>query len=555
MRLALAQLNTVVGDISGNVNRIRRVLEQVAPEKPDLVVFQELTLCGYPPKDLLERRGFMWSIGEAIRTLLDLSVEYRDMGILVGAPQPSHRVHGKGLFNTALLLLNGEILAQVNKSLLPTYDVFDEARYFDAAQEEEIRPIPFKGMLLGVSICEDAWNDPEMWYRPIYAFDPVARLGELGADIMINLSASPFNVGKDEIRFRLVRNHVLRHRVPFVLVNQVGGNDELLFDGNSLVLQEDGSVLVQMPAFEESVRVVEIDSRRRGKEFQKLDDIASVHDALVMGIRDYARKCGFSRAVLGLSGGIDSAVTCVLAARALGPENVLGVTMPSVYSSEGSVRDSQTLAENLGIRFRVIPIQPLFQRYLEELSPHFEGRPPDVTEENIQARIRGNIIMALSNKFGYLALSTGNKSELAMGYCTLYGDMTGGLAVISDVPKTMVYRLARYINREKEIIPEAILTKTPSAELRPNQTDQDSLPPYEILDGILELYLERGYTAREIIDQGFDRDTVLRVIRTVDRNEYKRRQAPPGLRITSKAFGSGRRMPIAAKFEDSWGTD
>ena len=553
MKISMVQLDATVGDIRGNLRKFKQAVEKVAPDKPDLIVSQELLLSGYPPRDLLERQAFIDRVQMAIRDLMQFSLRFKNTGILIGAPLPTGRNHGKGLFNTALLIYRGQILAQVNKSLLPTYDVFDEARYFDAATPEELHPVPFKGERLGITICEDAWNDPELWYRPIYRFDPVARLAELGATIIINLSASPFNLGKDEVRYRLVRNHVQKHRIPFVLVNQVGGNDELIFDGNSMALNRDGALLAHLRPFGEEIATVDVNGGRMAGTFKPMETIPSAHDALILGLRDYAKKCGFRSAVLGLSGGIDSAVVAALAARALGPENVLGITMPSIFSSKGSVEDSRKLAENLGIHFKIVPIKNIYDQYLQELQPHFEGRGFDVTEENIQARIRGNIVMAFSNKFGHLALSTGNKSELAMGYCTLYGDMTGGLAVISDVPKTMVYQLAHYINREKELIPVEIIRKVPSAELRPGQTDQDTLPPYELLDQILELYLKEELSAAEIVARGFDPEVVAQVVRTVDRNEYKRRQAPPGLRITSKAFGSGRRMPIAARYEDSWG--
>ncbi len=553
MKVSMVQLNATVGDIRGNLKKFKAAVEHVAPEKPDLVISQELFLSGYPPRDLLERQAFIDRVQGAIRDLLQFSLRYKNTGLLIGAPLPTGRNQGKGLFNSALLIYRGEILAQVNKSLLPTYDVFDEARYFDPSSSSELHPVPFKGERLGITICEDAWNDPELWYRPIYWFDPVARLAEMGATVMVNLSASPFNLGKDAVRYRLVHNHASKHGVPFVLVNQIGGNDELIFDGTSLAVDARGRLLAQLPSFQEAIATVELEGGRVHQEFHPMERIQSAHDALIMGLRDYVRKCGFRSAVLGLSGGIDSAVVAALAARALGPENVLGITMPSEFSSRGSVEDSRQLAKNLGIQFKIVPIREIYHSYLRELAAHFEGREFDVTEENIQARIRGDLVMAFSNKFGHLALSTGNKSELAMGYCTLYGDMTGGLAVISDVPKTMVYRLARYMNREGEIIPEAILRKVPSAELRPGQTDQDTLPPYDVLDEILDLYLMKELPASEIVARGFDPQMVAQVVRTVDRNEYKRRQAPPGLRITSKAFGTGRRMPIAARYEESWG--
>ena len=516
-----------------------------------MLVFAELFLCGYPPRDLLERSSFHNEIHLAVQKVLDVSKKYSETGILFGVPRPTGKNHGKGLFNSALLIHNGKILQQINKSLLPTYDVFDEARYFDPA--DQIFPIQFKNEILGISICEDAWNDPELWYRPVYNFDPIAKLVEAGARVLINISASPFKLGKAETRFRLIKNHAVKHRRPFVFVNQIGGNDELIFDGCSFAVNRDGKIITQLMSFESSLQTISLNAENPQLEFKPLDKMASIHDALVLGLGDYVKKCGFKSVLVGLSGGIDSAVTCALAVQALGPKKVWGISMPSVYSSPGSIEDSKTLAKNLGIPLRIFSIKDVFKAYIKELSSSFDGREVDITEENIQARIRGNYLMAMSNKFGHLVLSTGNKSEIAMGYCTLYGDMSGGLSVISDLPKTMVYQLALYLNKQKAVIPPATITKAPSAELRPNQTDQDTLPEYEILDSILDHYLQDGYSAAEIIKQGFEKETVYRVIKAVDHNEYKRRQSAPGLKVTSKAFGSGRRIPIAAKFEQSWG--
>lgn len=546
MRVTIAQLDPIVGDVSGNVAKLVHTLAECAKDSPDLVVFPELFLVGYPPKDLLERAWFIAQVQDALRELCKVSGNYPGVGILLGAPLPTGRANGKGLYNCAVLLYQGKVLATQAKSLLPTYDVFDEARYFDPAQE--VRVVPFKGEKLGIHICEDAWTDPALWSkRPLYAFDPVQVLAEQGATLFVNISASPFNAGKESVRFGLFRDHARKHGTPFIYVNQIGGNDDLLFDGRSMCLDCRGEPLAILQPFSEQVLTIESNQPGVRGSYVPQEEIASIHDALVMGLRDYALKTGFSKAVIGLSGGIDSAVTCCLAVKALGRENVLGVTMPSPYSSVGSVEDSRQLARNLGIEFRVIPISGIYQTYLDTLEEHFAGRAPNEAEENIQARIRGNILMALSNKFGYLVLSTGNKSELAVGYCTLYGDMSGGLAVISDVPKTMVYELAHYINREREIIPSACLTKPPSAELKPNQVDQDTLPPYPVLDQILHYYVEEGYSVAEIVARGFDPQTVHWVARTVDRNEYKRKQAAPGLKVTTKAFGVGRRMPIAAK--------
>ncbi|MHB1296016.1 MAG: NAD+ synthase [Anaerolineae bacterium] len=552
MRITAAQLDPVVGDISGNVRRMAQQLEAYAadradPDRPDLVVFSELFLTGYPPKDLLEHTWFVSQVLAAIESVKALSLRFPETGILFGAPVPTTSANGKGLYNAALLIYRGELVGQANKKLLPTYDVFDEARYFDPAPA--LHPIPFKGERLGVHICEDAWTEPALWPRRyVYDCDPIRALAEQGVSLFINISASPFSVGKETVRHGMIRDHARRYNVPFLYVNQVGGNDELVFDGRSLFLDAQGEPLAVYPSFREHCQTVDTAAPVLVDGFVPEEEIATVYDALVLGLRDYAAKTGFTRAVVGLSGGIDSAITCALAARAFGPENVLGVSMPSPYSSQGSLDDARQVAANLGVAYRVVPISGIYAAYLAELSGHFADRAPDVTEENIQARIRGNILMAFSNKYGYLVLSTGNKSELAVGYCTLYGDMSGGLAVISDVPKTMVYQLARYMNRSVEVIPPSSIEKPPSAELRPNQTDQDTLPPYPVLDEILRCYVEEGCSIEQMVAQGMDEKTVRWVVRTVDRNEYKRKQAAPGLRVTTKAFGVGRRMPIAARY-------
>jgi NAD+ synthase (glutamine-hydrolysing) len=547
MRISIAQLNPLVGDVAGNAQRIKDTVQRCASDNPDLVVFPELFLVGYPPRDLLERAWFIERVLAAVKDLEAFSTGYPDMGILFGAPLPSTLATGKGLSNVAVLLHGGRTVAKAVKALLPTYDVFDEERYFDPA--ESVQVTPFKGQRLGIHICEDAWTNTSLWSRKRpYALDPIAALANQGATLLLNISASPFNVGKEIVRYRLLSGHARERGIPFVYVNQIGGNDELLFDGRSLCVDRQGNPLAVLPAFEEHVETMDVFAQAATDVYRPQEEIASVHDALVMGLRDYMHKCGFSKAVLGLSGGIDSAVTACLAAEALGAQNVLGITMPSPFSSQGSIEDSRQLAHNLGIGFRIAPISDIYHSYLESLREPFAGTQPSEAEENIQARIRGNILMAMSNKFGYLLLSTGNKSELAVGYCTLYGDMSGGLAVISDVPKTMIYKLAHYINREREIIPQASIDKPPSAELKPDQVDQDTLPPYPILDQILAHYVEEGLSVEEIIAQGFDAPTVQWVARTVNRNEYKRRQAAPGLRVTTKAFGIGRRMPIAARF-------
>jgi NAD+ synthase (glutamine-hydrolysing) len=548
MRITLAQLNPVVGDLNGNLSKLANAIDQASQDSSDLLVLTELFLVGYPPKDLLERRWFIQMVKETIDKAAKLSKDYPKTGILFGSPLPTGKEVGKGLYNSALLMNQGKIISTYNKSLLPTYDVFDESRYFDPASDLSI--ISFKEEKIGISICEDAWNDPSLWPRgKFYARDPISELASKGATLFINISASPFEIGKEETRFRLIHSHAQRYKTPFVFVNQIGGNDELIFDGRSLCVDKNGEAIAVFPAWIEKMETIDTKGSRVPGLYKPQDRIESVHDALILGIQDYMRKCGFSKAVVGLSGGIDSALVCCLAKEALGGKNVLGISMPSPFSSKGSVEDSKKLAERIGIEFKTIPISSIYDSYLKILEEYFRGKEFDVTEENVQARIRGNILMAFSNKFGYLVLSTGNKSELAVGYCTLYGDMSGGLSVLSDVPKTIVYDLANYINRESEIIPKQIIKKAPSAELKPDQVDQDTLPPYPILDKILHQYIEEESSPEEIIGMGFDPETVKWVIRTVERNEYKRSQAAPGLKVTSKAFGVGRRMPIAAKHE------
>jgi NAD+ synthase (glutamine-hydrolysing) len=547
MKLTLAQLNPTIGDIQGNLAKVAGTLSECSKDSPDLVIFPELFLVGYPPRDLLERPSFITRTQAAIEQLLKVSQDFGQTGIIVGAPQPNQQPTGKGIHNSALLIYQGELLFSHHKSLLPTYDVFDEPRYFEPGNEDSV--VKFKDSILGISVCEDAWNDPALWPRRTYHHDPIEAMAKKGAKLIINIAASPFHRGKERLRYNIVRSHARKHQIPFVFVNQVGANDELIFDGRSICVDGAGHPIAVFPPFQKHIQTISLDPAGVPTSYEPQEEIESVYQALVLGLRDYMGKCGFKKAILGLSGGIDSAVTCCIAAEALGSDNVVAVTMPGPYSSPGSVEDSEKLAENLGIKFETVVISPIYEAYINSLRPHLRGREVDITEENIQARIRGNILMALSNKFGHLVLSTGNKSELAVGYCTLYGDMSGGLSVISDVPKTMVYELAAYINRQSPVIPQDIVNKAPTAELKENQTDQDTLPPYEVLDQILHYYLDEHYSMEDILRLDFEPETVSWVIRAVERNEYKRRQGPPGLKVTSKAFGSGRRMPIAAKFE------
>jgi NAD+ synthase (glutamine-hydrolysing) len=541
MRIALAQLNTTVGDIRGNRERILEEMERARRMSAELVLFPELSLTGYPPRDMLGIHGFVDSNIAALRDIASLSDR---TGAVIGFVDRNTFGEGKEFHNAAALVAEGKILGVAHKTLLPTYDVFDEDRYFEKSRESRV--LSFRGRKIGISICEDAWNAEDFWPRPLYSTDPIRALVEGGADLLVNISASPFEMNKPTFRHTMLLEHVRRHRLPVLYLNLVGGNDDLIFDGNSLAIGRSGNLIAQAGSFREDLLCVDSDSSSN-HAYREGDAIQDVLDALVLGTRDYAYKCGFRSAVLGLSGGIDSAVTACVAARALGTANVLGVSMPSVYSAQASHDDARMLARNLGIEFRVVPIQPLFQEYVGLLTPLFGGRPPDTTEENLQARIRGNILMALSNKFGHLVLSTGNKSELGVGYCTLYGDMAGGLAVISDVPKTVVYQLAAHINRECEVIPRNTLRRAPSAELRQDQTDQDSLPEYVVLDEVLRLRVEEQMSVDEITSRGFDRNTVEDVVRMIHASEYKRRQAAPGLKVSPRAFGTGRRMPIASR--------
>jgi len=544
MKIAIAQINPTVGDITGNQAKIISNLNQAAELGAELVVFSELALIGYPPKDLLLKPRF---IEDNLTALKNIASHCRQTAALVGFVSPHQGNTGKALHNAAALLYQGQIAATYYKQLLPSYDVFDERRYFESAPSKQV--IEFQGLRLGLTICEDIWQKPCPDSRPLYDTNPVSELAQLNIDLVLNMSASPFVTDKHKFRRELFSQQCRQYQLPLIYVNQVGGNDELVFDGCSCAFDNQGQLLAQARAFQEDLLLLDIPSPQSARREELPTGIASVHQALVLGLGDYVRKCNFKSVLLGLSGGIDSALTAALAVEAVGSDKVLGVAMPSRYSSGHSISDAEQLAANLGIEFCTIPIEKPHFAMEDLLRPYFADRPADITEENIQARIRGNILMALSNKFGHLLLTTGNKSELAVGYCTMYGDMAGGLAVISDVPKTMVYDLARYINRDREIIPASTISKPPSAELRPDQKDQDSLPPYSQLDRILHRYVEQEQSLDEIIQAGFAPQTVARILNLVDRSEYKRKQAAPGLKVTSRAFGFGRRMPIAQNYQ------
>ena len=540
MRVALLQINPTAGDIAGNAALIVRSARRAQQDGADLMVTPELALMGYLPRDLLMNQGF---VRRSCQALHEIASELAGAPpLLAGVATPNPSDMGRPLFNSAVLLEKGTVGPAFHKTLLPTYDVFDEDRYFEPSAGPQI--LDLNGSRLGISICEDLWNDKDFWQRRRYHQDPIEVLAESGARAILNLSSSPFIAGKQILRERMLSHMAQKYGLPVAYVNQVGGNDDLIFDGRSCAFDAKGRLIARAKGFEEDICIVDL---ARGTGTIAEDDFeteAEIWHALVLGVRDYVSKTRFSKVLLGLSGGIDSALTAAIAAEAVGAENVLGVLMPSRYSSSGSVDDSVELARNLRIRTLTLPISDIMQTYDSLLADAFRGRAVDVTEENIQSRIRGNLLMALSNKFGSLLLTTGNKSEMSVGYCTLYGDMNGGLAVIADLPKMMVYRVARWRNRVKPDIPESILTKAPSAELRPDQTDQDSLPPYELLDQILELHIEQCQSAEDIIAQGFDAETVRRVLRLVRMAEFKRKQAAPVLKVTSRAFGTGWRMPI-----------
>ena len=547
MRLALGQINPTIGDFDGNIAQILDVARRAKEAGANLAVLPELALNGYPPRDLVETPAF---IERTDRKLGQLAEACGEIGIdaVVGFVGRAFDQQGHRAANCAALLSRGEIAFVQQKMLLPTYDVFDEGRYFVAAEEQGVCEIG--GLRVGITICEDAWNDKQFWPQPRYRRDPVSELAESGIDFILNISSSPYHMGKRELRERMIGAAARRVRKPIIMVNQVGGNDQLVFDGSSFVVNGRGEVVARAKSF--APDLIFFDTENPGFDLgpREEDEVESLYDALVLGVRDYIGKCGFSQAVVGLSGGIDSAITATIAVDALGAENVMAAAMPGPYSSEYSLRDARDMASRLGIRLETISIVESYETTLRALAPVFAGLAPDVTEENIQARLRGLTLMAISNKLGAMVLTTGNKSELAVGYCTLYGDMAGGLAVISDVPKTMVYQLARAANKRRPgVIPESIFTKAPSAELRPNQKDSDSLPAYEILDPVLRLYVEEHLSVLEIAEQlGQAEDLVKQICGMVDRNEYKRQQAAPGLRVTSKAFGVGRRFPIAQRF-------
>ncbi|GGG75916.1 NAD+ synthase [Edaphobacter dinghuensis] len=561
MKIALAQINPTVGDFAGNTKKILEYAMRSGEEGASLVVFPELAVCGYPPADFLEKASFLARAGQAVAEIAAWTAGSGRPAILCGTVMPATSPVGKRVRNVAVLLRGGEVSFVQQKMLLPYYDVFDEQRYFEPAGDQALTAVD--GQPLAITICEDAWNDKGFWPRPMYQVDPVESLmvkwGEQAEGLaghprmILNISASPYWQGKPQVRQRMLTALAERHGAYVAMVNQVGGNDGLVFDGSSLVIGPKGNIVARGASFAEDIVIFDTDAADGMKAASNpapLDEVEEVWSALVLGTRDYVRKCGFSKAVVGLSGGIDSALVAAIAVQALGAENVLGVGMPSEYSSLGSIEDARALAKNLGVRFELLPVHDVFAQYQQTLRPLFEGTPFGLAEENLQARIRGGLLMALANKFGSLVLTTGNKSEMSTGYCTLYGDMVGALAVIGDVMKTKVYAISQYVNRKCEVIPWATIEKPPSAELRPEQRDTDSLPPYEVLDPILEAYVERYCSAEQIAEeQGVDVALVRSILQLVERSEYKRQQAAPVLKVTKKSFGTGRRFPIAVKVQ------
>ncbi|MBG1271877.1 NAD+ synthase [Nostoc sp. WHI] len=549
MKIAIAQINPTIGDLLLNAQTILEAAQRAASSGARLLLTPELSLCGYPPRDLLLNPSFVEAMNITSQNLAqDLPP---NLAVLLGTVEQNLKGHitgGKALFNSMALLENGQVKQIFHKRLLPTYDVFDEHRYFEPGLQANY--FILDNIHIGVTICEDLWNDEDFWGKRSYAVNPITELANLGVDLIVNLSASPYTFSKQQLRETMLKHSAVRFQQPIIYTNQVGGNDDLIFDGRSFALNRQGEIMCRARGFETDLVLVEFDEALRDLQLGSVAPVYESEDeeiwqALVLGVRDYVRKCRFSKVVLGLSGGIDSAIVAAIATAALGQENVLGVLMPSPYSSDHSISDAVALAENLGIKTNILPIKELMQSFDQTLGDLFAGTEFGLAEENIQSRIRGNLLMAIANKFGYLLLSTGNKSEMAVGYCTLYGDMNGGLAVIADVPKTRVYSLCQWLNRNHEIIPQNILTKAPSAELKPGQVDQDSLPPYEILDDILQRLIHNHQSAAQIVAAGHDSVIVNRVIQMVARAEFKRRQAPPGLKITDRAFGTGWRMPIA----------
>ncbi|MGZ7080601.1 MAG: NAD+ synthase [Thermoanaerobaculia bacterium] len=545
MKIYIGQINPTVGALTANAEMIERVYKEGTRAGADVVMVPELAVVGYPPLDLLDRDVFIDAAEQVASSLIKMT---GDVTLIFGCITRNRSWCGKPVHNSALVAQRGKLLLEQHKMLLPTYDVFDEMRYFEPARSVSI--VEIAGMRAGVSICEDFWYDDEILGTKLYCDNPVDQLARQGAEVLLNISASPFNAGKRKARYDIFSRIAQRYGAPIVYANVVGGNDELLFDGSSIVIDRAGRTIFCAPAFEEHSALVQLNGTPCESviSHSKEEEIGC---ALVLGLRDYLRKCGFRDVVIGLSGGIDSAVTAALAVEAIGAEHVTGIAMPSQFSSRGSIDDARALAENLGIAFHVVPIDPIYQPYETAIDQLFGEKKFDITNENVQARIRGNILMAWSNRIGAMVLSTGNKSEMAVGYCTLYGDMAGGLALLGDVYKTMIYRVANWLNRKRAVIPQSSITKPPSAELRPNQTDQDSLPPYDTLDAILKLYIEEWQEVDAIAAKGFDRELVARILKLVDTNEFKRRQAAPTIRVSTKAFGSGRQMPIAQRWRST----